>query len=383
MLAIDPNAQTASSTQVNANGTNFTNQRNVVLVAGYDYERTGAPLKIARLHFNRFCEDQVARYLKKDPSIEENENWRFTSFDVAAGKVRVNSFDTNTEKRNWTDLQGSSQVPVTEDNYSNKTTVYPVFDTVPQNASPSDVISITDVYKFVCDLGVNQPGSLLELSFFSHGWSGGPILVNYYEPDKKRTDRAPYDKDARQLADFRPPTMDDVARTNFGNAFHANGFIWVWGCNFADLFHDTINKIVTSVAYNTSQGPADSDVFVLQYTQAQANEYFDGVPWFFPPYDATKTQFSVTKTFQELKQLFRAGLASTYCHAIASVAGRTCYGTLPGMYATYGVQPLGLMLVPRDAANYGIDFSSYVRFYTKYLGAVIDSDGRGYAKYLP
>ena len=40
------------------------------------------------------------------------------------------------------------------------------------------MMSVTDIYGAVRAIGVSNPGELLELSFFSHAWHGGPILVN-------------------------------------------------------------------------------------------------------------------------------------------------------------------------------------------------------------
>ena len=39
-------------------------------------------------------------------------------------------------------------------------------------------MSITDILARVEEMSRTEPGSLGELSFLSHGWVGGPILVN-------------------------------------------------------------------------------------------------------------------------------------------------------------------------------------------------------------
>ena len=44
-----------------------------------------------------------------------------------------------------------------------------------------DVMSIVNVYDAVAGIGDSDPGTLRELSFFAHGWMGGPILVNSYD----------------------------------------------------------------------------------------------------------------------------------------------------------------------------------------------------------
>ena len=39
----------------------------------------------------------------------------------------------------------------------------------------SGMMSVTDVYAAVQAIGSSDPGTLLELSFFSHAWHGGPL----------------------------------------------------------------------------------------------------------------------------------------------------------------------------------------------------------------
>src|SRR5690606_7934274 len=83
-------------------------------------------------------------------------------------------------------------------------------------------MSIVDIYKTVQEIGKNEPKSLVELSFFSHGWMGGPILVNSFDDRQLHIPvvgripvpngfRDPDDRDPRTALDFIPPNMSPAA----------------------------------------------------------------------------------------------------------------------------------------------------------------------------
>lgn len=89
-------------------------------------------------------------------------------------------------------------------------------------------LSITDVYKWITAAGVAQPGRVVELSFFAHGFSGGPVLVNT-EDQTKGDLRDPNDHDGREK-DFHDLNMDVAA---FRRAFRKDvSFCFNAGCNF-------------------------------------------------------------------------------------------------------------------------------------------------------
>lgn len=382
MLALDPKVQLSSSTQVNPGVIGSQIQRNVVCVAGYDYERTGTPLAQGRSHFNVLCDARLNGYLKKGASIEENANWRFISFDVRSGKVRINEFDAATKKRVWTEATQFNFTRVTEANYSDPSSTYPAFDT-----SPNGVMSITDVYQYVRDLGTTQPGSLVELSFFSHGMWKGPILVNSSDNSGSATDRDPSDKDGRLRKDFIFPTIDSIDLSNFRNAFHTDGYVWVWGCAFSITHHEVLDKLVKDAKYKTPQGPIDEDEFTFSFSQQWANLYFASDSQFFPKRDAANQYpLTFTRTFGDVKKFFERGIQNTYSSKIAQASGRKCYGALPGNYATFergvGVK-LALMLIPTKVPPYADNFTSYLDFYATHLGIKLDPEGRGYGEHRP
>lgn len=91
-------------------------------------------------------------------------------------------------------------------------------------------MSILDVYQAVREIGADHPRSLVKLSVFSHGWMGGPILVNSYNDGRALRFAAPLSESEpfrlpaasrgsddmnQRVKHFTQPTMDSVALENF------------------------------------------------------------------------------------------------------------------------------------------------------------------------
>jgi hypothetical protein len=381
MLLLEPNANVVSSAAVNPGNTTTAYafdpamQRRVVLVAGHDFPPNQHGVK-----FVNICKSRVERYLKRGAAVQKNPNWSFTIFDVPAGEVLVNEFDPVAGKRGWKVKRRFAKV--TDSNYSDDPDP---LTGVRFNRNTAGVMSITDVYEHVRDLGITQPGSLVELSVFSHGWMGGPVLVNSQDPESS-TARSPGDKDGRMQKDFVAPNMDAAALSDFRSAFHVNGFIWVWGCAFAIPYNLVINTTVTSASFNSAQGIADTDTLTFSFTAPDAELYFDHDKTFFPARDAVTGKFplSFTRSFQEVKEYCKRGMKNTYTQKIAKAAARKANGAAPGTYADYerGVSQ-ALMVVPTRKPPHKDDFTRYLKFYRKYLDAKFDPESRGYVEFTP
>jgi hypothetical protein len=385
MLALEPNALISSSAKVNEGVpapvyvVDSTSWRNVVLVAGYDFPHD-ATMATTGVTFKKFCDCRLGRYLKRGDEVKNNPNWVFTMFDVPAGKVYVNTFDTASRKRTSKVEKTFAQVNTT--NYSPE----PLSNNhIRFNKNTAGAMSITDVYEYVRGLGTAQPGSLVELSFFSHGWIGGPILVNSID-NPSLPGRDPADKDARSHKDFITPAMDATALAEFQSAFHPDGFSWIWGCSFAASKHHVLAKVVSNSKYTTAKGPVDADQFTLTFNKSQAELYFEYDTIFFPARDTVTHEYPLTftRTFEEVKKFFERGIKNSYAWKLAKASGRKCYGAPPGTYAAYerGVS-LPLMVIPTKEPPYDDNFTSYIGFYKKHLAVKFDSDGRGYAEHSP
>jgi hypothetical protein len=242
------------------------------------------------------------------------------------------------------------------------------------------VMSITDIYAAVGDIGRTNPGTLVELSFFSHGWMGGPILVNSCDRFSSssscfggttKSERDPDDKDPRSFKDFISPTMSPVQLKQFRDAFHPNGFVWIWGCTFTKAYFWTLSKLIKK--YGT-KGLTDEKSIKLVYSAEEINFIWNCA--------GTGKCSSVPVTwdtdFKTIKQYICEGIASTYASVIAQAAGKNTYAALLGTYAVY--QNGSTVRNPLMTVE---GFSSIKNFYDNYLSMKLDPAGLGYGTYPP
>jgi hypothetical protein len=140
--------------------------RQLVLVAGVDYELHGVDFRI-------FCDSRVRRTIEANKS---KEDLTFTIFDVRRGEVVTHEVTYPSGKRaeKTAKLTPSPFKSVSQANYHRTVTGgqahYRFKD------GQRDLISIVDVYRAVQKIGVDAPGTLAELSIFSHGWMAARSL---------------------------------------------------------------------------------------------------------------------------------------------------------------------------------------------------------------
>lgn len=340
--------------------------RQMVLLAGYDYH---GGVDFEGIALNRF-----KRFLKKDAKANTDPDFKVTLMDVKSGEIRTSQYATATKKRTWT--VSRSMTAVSSSNYTGH-----VFD-----KNQAGVMSITDFYEVLRTIGKNEPGTLLEASVFSHGWWGGPILVDSFDPNPGSAARDPNDKDARGNKDFNAPNMDATFRSDFGKAFATDGLIWIWGCVFTRSYFQVLHRTIKNAKYSTDPAKVkDTDVFKFEFDRALATQIYGDDTTFFPaiPVGGTPT-LKFDRTWKDVKDFFRRGLPETYCGKIAAMSGHTCFGALLGTYSDYekGVS-LPIMIIPRKVPPYSDNFTRYIKFYTAHLGMTLDAEGQGYGAYLP
>jgi hypothetical protein len=130
-------------------------------------------------------------------------------------------------------------------------------------------ISIVDVYHTIRKA---PPGSVLELSIFSHAFADGPVLYNTFASDDsilhKRRD--PDDTDGRADVDFQANMGESGAANTkaldeFKNAFHKEGAYRIWGCNIQDIVvtKDTTDTVRRCLILNTVREVVEA-AFVVQ-----------------------------------------------------------------------------------------------------------------------
>lgn len=346
-----------------------------IFVAGVDYEFKG-------VNFRIFCESRVKRIVNANRA---KEDLTFIILDFRSGEVITRGVAYAGGKKTETVSKDAPYSAISKANYdktgSGRDAHYKFKD------GQTGVMSILDVYREVQQVGVNNPGELQELSFFSHGWMGGPLLVNSYEdgfmtilPPAVPTpttlplssgERDPDDKDPRAAKDFTPPTMSAAELLAFQQAFRSDGLIWIWGCAFPRVVHEILHKLEHNPAYRSS-GLGDDVLFTFTNLRADHVASLAGrLGMLFP--DPRRVELE----FKYLKHYFCKASIASYSQRIADNAKVHAFGGLMGTYSDYDTGPLPLMHV------YTKGFAKHFQFYKNYLGFSLDPEGRMYGEYKP
>src|SRR5918994_3373013 len=353
--------------------------KHTILVAGVDYGHLPKGV-----NFRIFCDSRVKRILARNT---KKEDLTFQIFDFRRGEVATHEFTYPAKKRveKTTKLTPSPFKSISRANYD-------VSGSEPRfKDGQRDTMSVLDIYRAVQKVGVDAPNTLAELSIFSHGWLGGPILVNSDDdgmatfigplssapPLRFRLPsgaRDPDDMDPRPT-DFTPPTMDAVALGNFQNAFSKDGYIWIWGCAFPRVVHEILTKIERHPTYR-ERGLGDETVFKIKNLNPEQADLLElkvmyalGGP--FPD------KRNIEIKFKFLKYFFCQFTEESYSHHIAKNSKVKVYGAVQGTYADYDSGSLPLMHV------YTKGFARHFTFYKNYLGFNFDPEGRKYGEYKP
>ena len=338
-------------------------KKQYLFVASFDHEAYNHKL-------SGYCVNRIQRILGKTRGATTDPLISFTLFDVKEGKIKT--FDVSGGKRVWNTVK--TFTPVTGANYTGKK-----FTT-----NPAGIMSITDVYEHLRNIGKTDRFTVQELNFFGHGWHGGPILVNSKDTVSGPA-RDPNDKDGRASKDFRSPNMDATALSELGAAFSGDGFTWLWGCVFTAAPFQVLHRLFQNRLYQTGK-LKDGDMVTLKgFSKAQAELFFEKTPSFFPVRRGDGTfALSFDRSFKEIKDLCQLMIDLSYCKSIAAATKRKCYGALPGTYSDFEkAVRLPLMLVPTKVPPYDDNFTAYLNFYKKHLGIALDPEGRGYGEHVP
>jgi hypothetical protein len=353
-----------------------------VLVAGVDFEFAGVDFRV-------LCDNRRRRLVNANRS---HSPLRLTTIDIRAGKKLVTDVTYTSGRARETTKEVETFRPVTRASYQNVT--YPDGSThVRFKAGQYGTASILDAYSTVRAIGVSDPGSLAELSFFSHGWMGGPLLLNSIDNRSALVpvpnaggppqwipytafgrERDPDDMDPRTQYDFVAPTMDVAARNQLQAAFDRGGFIWLWGCAFPRVLHRVLHAIEQGRGYRQS-GLGDEATVSLEGLDRQASGYLMSfLRSLVRPLPAAGARISLK--FKYLRQAVCLMNQSAYAVAFAEAAGVPVRAPALGTYAEYEQGQLPLMRVHPG-------FTARFAFYRNYLGMNFHPDGRHYAIYPP
>ncbi len=347
----------------------------LIFVAGYEYHN--GRTNIAAIAKRR------ANFL-----LAQNRSWRndpevnFILFDVRFGRIDKGTVSNSTIT--WT-LENDSFDAINDSTHYSAERHFIQADT--------NVISITDAYKYIQDIGKNEQGTVHEFSILGHGWRGGPVIANTFERDDFRSSgtqssaRDPWDKDGRKK-DTNVTNMGFTNWRHYKNAFADSAFIWVWGCAASKRYKKVIQKVLSSPEFRAKRYGThlDTDAFTLSFTQQFANENFVFDPLFFfrSTVSGPIVERRFSRTLLEVKNFLIRGLVHTYSGQMAYNTQIKTYAALPGTGSDYergGSSRRRVMVVPRNRSVYGYSFNQIVRFYKTYLSISEDPENRGYAHY--
>jgi hypothetical protein len=353
--------------------------RQFILVAGVDYEFHG-------VDFRLFCDNRRKRLVARS---KKTEDLTFRILDIRKGEVITHelTFPKGKQVEKVTKLTPSPFKSIGKANYDS--TVVAGETHYRFKEGQRDKMSILDVYRTVQQVGVDAPGTLAELSIFSHAFMGGPILVNSFDDGIVNLTlsflggtfpfslpsgaRDPDDMDPRAAKDFVAPTMTAAALANLQAAFSPDGFIWIWGCAFPRLVHEMLHKIERHPSYR-DRGVADDEVFkITNFDSAHADTL---EAWLLPERGPIPDKKKIEIEFKFLKHFFCKITEASYTHALARNAQVKVFGGLMGTYSDYDQGSLPLMSVHKG-------FARHFAFYQNYLGFGFDPEGRKYGEYKP
>jgi len=353
-----------------------------VLVAGVDYEFKG-------VNFRQLCDNRRQRITAANAG---RTDLRFTTIDFRAGETVVTDVTYPAGRKVETSSRPQSFTPITRASYAS---VSYADGSTHNRFKPGQfgTASMLDVYSIVREIGTNGPRTLVELDIFSHGWMGGPILVN---SDDDRTAvvpvpsvggapslvlltatgtmRDPDDMDPRPQYDFLPPTMDAAALVLFRKAFAVDGVVWLWGCSFPKVVHHLLTAIERSSGYK-SAGLGNDDILTLTNLTTDDADYLEVfLKPLLGPFPAPRSR--VTAKFKYLRYFVCTATRSSFAAQIADASNVATRAAPLGTYAEYDGGRLPLM-------NVFSGFTAHFTFYRNYMGMTFDPEGRRYGVYIP
>lgn len=345
-----------------------------VLVAGVDYEFKG-------VNFRIFCDSRIKRAVNANRS---KEDLTFTVIDFKSGEVITREVKYAGGKKSETVSKDARYSGISQANYNRTVSGGEVHYDFKDGQT--NVMSVLDVYGAVQKIGVNNPGTLQELSIFSHGWMGGPVLVDS-DDNGIMTVRVPFvsrpisvvlpaaardpdDKDPRAPKDFTPPTMNAADLLAFQTAFRPDGFIWIWGCAFPRTVHEILHKLEHNPGYRSSGIGDDVVLTFTNLSDAHVTMLENWLSMSFP------NRRRVEIKLKHLKYFFCQVNIAGYSQHIADNAKVRTFGALMGTYSEYDSGPIPLMHVHKG-------FARHFQFYKNYLGFGFDPEGRMYGEYKP
>jgi len=331
------------------------NPRKVISVIGFDYWYGGAPF------------DKCAR-ARKD-KWKGTEDLDFIFFDCIKGvvsKIQLQKGAFSSEKKDE-DAYGDFKKPEKDQ-----------FTFLPNPHDPArrvgclkdeqyNLISAEYIYRYIERIGSGMAEkSILEFNIFSHAYILGPIIYNS-------------DENYFIDTDFRAKHFSDPGIVNFEkfmNAFHPDGIINIWGCDFEPSVRNFFEYVFKNSSYKNS-GLNSSDILSFQ-----KNEYFSKfVILVRINIDTDNPGVSVSLAssgrleFKHIMTIALKILKLSFAYSISKQTKRKTFAALPGTGADYRPDEKG-MFVSLNGIN-----SQIIKFYSEYLKIRLDKEGNNYADF--
>jgi hypothetical protein len=229
-----------------------------------------------------------------------------------------------------------------------------------------------DVYHQVQELGRQHPGSLRELSVFSHAWFGGPILVNSDEPPGHTSQsRHVHDVDMR-AKDFENANMDKVTKARFRSAWAPGGHSWIWGCTAFPNARAFLQAVHSHPKF-PFVGLSDADP--IEFSEKVTKQARDGARALLHPVTVPRFgAFTVTRA--DLESGLCRTVVGAYGAALARGSDRPVFAALPGSTALLRGGSKATMFIPPA-------YRRTVDVYRKVLGIRTDPEGGLYGRLEP
>lgn len=320
------------------------------MLAGVEYA-AGKPNKGTKWH--RLSLRRMNELVKANTAREDQD---FIFFDTLTGKQeRVRWRQGKKLEENGLIKQFD---PVTSADYDGKEYA----------AEGKDTISMPYVLDYLRELGRSSThaGTVREVSIFSHAWTLGPILVNSYDDHSTAETRDEDDKDGRWF-DFQPPNMSEAERQELQQAFHAQGFCWIWGCSFPPFIFDFLARVLRSSQYKKTGLQAKDS---LTLTRIQEHCYVEGT---YLERTYPKKPSTLTLTFGDIKKHLCEIIGWSYSQLLANATQCPVRGAAMGTYTVF-----------EDGKNL-LEVEPKMHAYTQFSLTYFDQKAtdRGYVIYSP
>lgn len=269
-------------------------RREIVSMTGFDGGGT---------RFIKFAEKRRAELHTTERA---NPGTRSAFFDVADGTRTLYV----KAKKGW--LPAQRKLPL-----------FPVSKKAPP-VGPDKRMSILELYRYLNKVGLEAPGSVIEVGIYSHAFLYGPIIWNTFDLTDDDTARDPADLDGRSKDWDSAGLMTSFP--DLKQALADDGIFKVWGCNFDPTYTAKFRAANASFAAGeprTKMFRAESEGVIEHLNQAILKH---------------RVEIDLAKPPQRFQ---------FYCASAAKHLEKPCFGAPPGTGANF--IDMRMVVVSHDA----------------------------------